>query len=75
MAADSGRFTFRASGTDVRIFRGGVHVTTLRGPDARTFLARTELASDETLQQLMARVTGNYKRGNERQAKGHPRNR
>lgn len=30
---------------------------------------------DAALQQLMARVTGNYKRGNERTAADHPRNR
>ena len=43
-------------------------------PVAR-FLARASTLSDQELQHLMARVTGNYKRGNERAAPRHPRNR
>lgn len=35
---------------------------------------RDDAAADDE-QQLMARVTGNYKRGNERVAREHPRNR
>ena len=34
-----------------------------------------EPGKEEEGQQLMARVTGNYKRGNERVARQHPRNR
>jgi hypothetical protein len=33
-----------------------------------------DVGSDDP-QELMARLTGNYKRGNERMAKNHPRNR
>lgn len=50
-------------------------VTTLRGKPAADFLkklAKLDLAGE---QQLMARATGNYKRGNEKQAKNHPKNR
>ena len=43
---------------------------TLRGVVARRFLANLE-GSDP--QQIMARVTGDYKHGNERTAKNHPR--
>ncbi len=50
----------------VRISRGGRVVTTLAGERAQAFLGRVEAADDEAAQQLMARVTGNYKRGNER---------
>lgn len=48
---------------EVVIERGGRVVTTLRGEAARKFLIRTV---DGDPQQLMARATGNYKRGNER---------
>jgi len=50
----------------VRIARDGRQVTTLAGDDARRFLARVGEASEDLAQQLMARATGNYKRGNER---------
>lgn len=56
-------FTARASG-EVVISRHGRPVTALRGGAARRFLAR--LGNGDDPQQLMARVTGNYKRGNER---------
>jgi hypothetical protein len=45
--------------------------TTLRGPRAVQFL--TEVESGDP-QLVMARWTGNYKRGNERTARNHPRN-
>jgi len=41
----------------------GRHATTLRGEKAKKFLDRVRTRD---AQQLMARVTGNYKRGNER---------
>lgn len=50
----------------------GRHATTLRGSRAAEFLA--EIAADDD-QLVMARWTGNYRRGNERTAKNHPRNR
>lgn len=62
----------RKSG-DIVISHHGREVTTLRGSAAADFLA--DGAGDVDAQQLMARVTGNYKRGNERQARRHPRNR
>jgi hypothetical protein len=46
--------------------------TTLRGARAADFLA--EVGSGDA-QLLMARLTGNYRHGNERTAKNHPRNR
>ncbi|WP_405738077.1 hypothetical protein OG885_34070 [Streptomyces sp. NBC_00028] len=47
--------------------------TTLHGPRAAQFLAEVEASADPQL--VMARWTGNYKRGNERTARNHPRNR
>ncbi|MBK6594951.1 MAG: hypothetical protein IPG23_20820 [Burkholderiales bacterium] len=39
------------------------------------FTHRKRKNGDIEAQQLMARVTGNYKHGNERTASSHPRNR
>lgn len=59
-------FSFRASGESaVRILRHGKEVTILRGEAARKFLAKAAGANEAAIQQLCARVTGNYKRGNE----------
>ncbi len=52
----------RSSG-EVVISRHGKAVTVLRGYSAARFLKKVE-AGDA--QQVMARVTGNYRRGNER---------
>lgn len=56
---------------DVAITHHGRLAATLRGAAASKFLADAETGDP---QQLMARVTGNYRRGNERTAKKHPRN-
>ena len=69
-------FSFRYTKTrTVMISRFGEHIVTLRGDVAREF--RDDVASiDFAAQQLlMAQLTGNYKRGNERVARNHPRNR
>jgi hypothetical protein len=69
-------FTFRKmKNGEVHINHHGKHVTTLRGNAAIDFITEAEDASLEEQQQLMARETGNYKRGNERLASQHPRNR
>lgn len=44
----------------------GRHVTTLKGQEAQRFLARVADATEAQAQLLMAKVTGNFKRGNER---------
>ncbi|GJM44811.1 MAG: hypothetical protein DHS20C21_16530 [Gemmatimonadota bacterium] len=59
---------------DVEILRDGRPVSTLRGTEAAKFLAKVQRASEPEAQQVMARVTGNYRRGNERVAGKHPRN-
>lgn len=60
------------SAGDVRITHHGRPATTLRGPRAADFLDDVEMGDP---QELMARVTGNYRHGNERAARNHPRNR
>lgn len=50
---------------DVRISRGGRVVTVVRGAEAARLVDRLGV-SDAQDQQLLARITGNYKRGNER---------
>ncbi|MBK8321509.1 MAG: hypothetical protein IPL06_01940 [Betaproteobacteria bacterium] len=63
-------FTYRASREGVvRIFRYGKEVTVLRGKAALQFLAKAEGAPPPEVQLLCAKVTGNYKRGNERSGK------
>ena len=60
-------FSFSATpkGT-VFIEREGKRVTTLRADRARRFLAMAHSTDMEGQQQLMARTTGNDKRGNEK---------
>lgn len=68
-------FHYQISKQQVDIYRNGTLVTTLRGSHADRFLARATDKSEAEQQQLMARTTGNYKRGNERHAKQHSKRR
>ncbi len=79
MAADANadlgfHFEARQNG-EVAIFHRHHLAAILRGQAAQQFIAQANDLSDVALQQVMARVTGNYKRGNERTAADHPRNR
>jgi len=56
-------FRYEVRGSEVVITQHGKRATTLRGAAAARFLRQVESRDP---QQLMARVTGNYKRGNER---------
>lgn len=67
----AGGFEFTVRGDDVVIRHHGVTATVLRGERAAEFLAQVEQGDPQL---LMARVTGNYRRGNERAARQHPRN-
>lgn len=67
-------YRVRKSG-DVEVLHHGALATTLRGAAAVDFIAEIGSCEPPAAQQLMARVTGNYKRGNERLAASHPRNR
>lgn len=64
-------FEFVQRGADVVIWHHGKVATTLRGAKAQAFLADAERGD---VQLLMARVTGNYRRGNERMSRQHPCN-
>jgi hypothetical protein len=64
-------FDYDVRGGEVVITHHGRRATVLRGRAAARFLDDVER---EDAQELMARVTGNYRRGNERTAKQHPRN-
>ena len=69
-------FTFRVrKNGDVEIFHRGRLASTLRGNEADDFKQEAQDEASAEAQQLMARVTGNYKHGNERAASQHPRNR
>jgi len=62
----------RRSG-ELVVERDHVVVATLRGRTAERFIRDVESGDP---QQVMAKVTGQYRRGNERsRAKAHPRNR
>ncbi len=68
-------FTFKEKSGEVTIFHGNRKATTLRNNKAHDFLDDVDQLSFAELQQLMARLTGNYKHGNEKLARNHPRNR
>ncbi|MCW6008013.1 hypothetical protein K1W54_26225 [Micromonospora sp. CPCC 205371] len=70
-APEGFEYTTRAGG-EVIITHRGRPATTLRGDRAARFLAEVD---DDDPQEVMARWTGNYRRGNERTARNHPRNR
>ena len=53
-------------GDKVTIYFHGRPVTQLKGKAAVSFQAKAERADADALQHLMARATGNFKRGNER---------
>jgi hypothetical protein len=74
-AGDLG-FTWRTrKGGVVEVLHRGRVASSLGGADAAEFLSEVSALDAADAQQLMARLTGNYKRGNERLAGQHPRNR
>jgi hypothetical protein len=68
---DGFTYVVRKNG-DVEISHDGRPASVLRKRAAERFLV--DVADDDP-QELMARITGNYRRGNERTAAQHPRNR
>jgi len=72
MSGTPSGFRFDERRTEVAITHHRRHAVTLRGAAASRFLAAVDAGEDE--QELMARVTGQYRRGNERTARSHPRN-
>ncbi|HEY8169521.1 MAG TPA: hypothetical protein VIH24_00315 [Candidatus Limnocylindria bacterium] len=67
LAGEPFSFVTRADGTIVIRYHGAP-VTLLRGRAAERFTTRVDGADVVAAQQLMARATGNFKRGNERAA-------
>jgi hypothetical protein len=65
-------FSYETRGSEVVVFHHGRRATRLKGNAAQRFLRDVERGDP---QEAMARVTGNYKRRNERMGKEHPRNR
>lgn len=63
-------FSFEVRGAAVVVSHHGRRAATLRRITAERFLADV---ADGDPQEVMARATGNYKRGNERAGKQHPR--
>lgn len=60
-------FTYQVSkDRKVFIFWGGKRVKILKDDDAARFLARIAGLDDRGVQLALAKVTGNFKRGNER---------
>ncbi len=60
-------FTFReAKDGRVMLYWHDKHVKTLAGPEAQKFLKRIEGLEGKNAQLVMAKVTGNFKHGNER---------
>jgi hypothetical protein len=72
MTAPEGFTYLTNSDGSVTIRHGGRPATTLRGARAAEFLSEMAAGDDQL---IMARWTGNYRRGNERTARNHPRNR
>ena len=70
-AASGFEYVVRASG-DVQITHRGRAAAVLRGDLAKRFLVDVR---EQDPQELMARLTGHYKRGTERLVRHHPRNR
>ena len=59
---------------DVFIHHRGKLAATLRGKKAVSFIATMDSAGFAEQQLVMARITGNYKRGNERRSIQHAKN-
>lgn len=54
---------------NVSVFWKNKEVTILKGGNAQKFLSDVEGASEYEQQLVMAKITGNFKRGNEREGK------
>ena len=67
-------YAIRKDGTVAVSYRGR-QIVIVGGKDAARLLARLQGASAEAVQLALAKITGNFKHGNERQAASHQRNR
>lgn len=71
---DLGFVWHTAKSGELEIRHRGKYATKFSGTKAQRYSEALEQSTFEEQQQLMARLTGNYKRGNEKLAKSHPRN-
>ena len=63
-------FSFRQyKNGNVSIFWESREVTVLKSEKARKFVSQAAIANEFEAQMLMAKITGNFKRGNEREGK------
>jgi len=76
MTLETQPFTYaiRKDGT-VAVSYQGRQIVIVGGKDAVRLQARLAGASAEAVQLALAKITGNFKHGNERQAASHQRNR
>ena len=75
MAETPNGFAFKPmKNGDVQVTHHGRLASTLRGRDAVAFLHEMARADEQAQQHAMARLTGNYRRGNEHAAAAHARN-
>ncbi|MGY5881849.1 MAG: hypothetical protein RTV31_16485 [Candidatus Thorarchaeota archaeon] len=63
---DSKPYSWQERKGEARISWKGKVVTVLRRESAMKFLERISVANEKEAQLIMAKVTGNFKRGNER---------
>lgn len=59
-------FSYRASKDKVFLFWHGKQVMILKGQQAQRFLAKIDGLEGKAAQLVMAKITGNFKHGNER---------
>jgi hypothetical protein len=59
-------FTYRRAGAAIMIFWRGREVKTMRGAPAAALLHKLDAADEDEQQALLARATGNFKRGTDR---------
>lgn len=59
-------FTYRRAGAAIMIFWRGREVKTMRGAPAAALLHKLDAADEDEQQALLAKATGNFKRGTDR---------
>lgn len=69
-------FSFKITKDDkLQIYKNLTYITTLKGSNAQSIITKiSESTTYEEVQIILARATGNFKRGNEKKSKSHPRN-
>lgn len=69
---DEGIFDYRVTkDRRVMLYWQDKHIKTLAGKEAQRFIEKIDGLDDHDAQLVMAKATGNFKRGNERTASDH----